>query len=111
MIMVVHHHPGMDAPAGLLTRFAQRLQPQLAVTLVVVDIPPLVAPRHDVVTGPGILEAYLECHQRFPDPIHPSVNPPCRFPGLTVSSGAQRDSYVGLAGGAVKVKDTARWIK
>ena len=32
---------------------------QLAVTLVVVDIPPLVAPRHDVVSGPGILEVYL----------------------------------------------------
>jgi hypothetical protein len=64
VIMVVHHHPGMDAPTGLLTRFAQRCQPQLAVALVGINVPPLVAARHHMVSGPGILEAYLAYHRR-----------------------------------------------
>jgi len=64
VIMVVHHHPGMDAPTGLLTRFAQRCQPQLAVALVGIDVPPLVAARHHMVSGPGLLDAYLACDRR-----------------------------------------------
>src|ERR1039458_7339935 len=38
--------PSMDAPTGLLTRFSQRCQPQLADGLVGIDGPPLVAARH-----------------------------------------------------------------
>ena len=64
MVMVVHHHPGMDAPTGLLTRLAQRLQPQLAVTLDLVDLPPLVTARQNVLSGPGILDADLAYHLR-----------------------------------------------
>src|ERR1035438_7998458 len=56
--------PSMDSPTGLLTRFAQRCQPQLAVALVGIDVPPLVAARHHMVSGPGILDAYLACHRR-----------------------------------------------
>jgi hypothetical protein len=37
---------------------------QLAVTVVAVYIPPLVAARHHVVSGTGMLDAYLACHRR-----------------------------------------------
>src|ERR1035437_1598688 len=55
----------MDAPTGLLTCFVQRCQPQLAVAVVGIDVPSLVAARHHMVSGPGILDAYLACHRRL----------------------------------------------
>jgi hypothetical protein len=39
-------------------------QPQLAVALVGIDVPLLVAARHHMVSGPGILDAYLACLRR-----------------------------------------------
>ena len=60
--MVVHYHPGMDAPAGLLTGFAKRFEPQLAVGVVAINIPPLIPARHDVIGDSGIFNVYLTCH-------------------------------------------------
>jgi len=54
----------MDTPTGLLTRFAQCFQPQLAVAVVGIEVPSWVAEGHHMVNGPGILDAYLACQRR-----------------------------------------------
>ena len=53
--------------------------------------------------GPDILDAYLECHQRFPDPIHPSINPHCCFPGLPQFQGLGGEGTGGVDGAGVLV--------
>jgi hypothetical protein len=37
---------------------------QRAVAVVGIDVPSLVAARHNMVSGPGILDAYLACPRR-----------------------------------------------
>jgi hypothetical protein len=53
-----------DAPTDHLKRLAQRGQPQLAVALVGIEVPPLVTACHHMVSGPGILDAFLAYHRR-----------------------------------------------
>jgi len=63
VIMVAHHYVGGNAPARLLTRFAQRLQPHFPIQVVGVNRSALVAARHHMVGGPSIFDSDLASHR------------------------------------------------
>src|SRR5262245_2692635 len=60
--MVPHEHVGMDAPAGLLARFRQRVQEALAIPVIPKDRLPVIAASHHVIDGPGVLDANRPRH-------------------------------------------------
>jgi len=62
MIVVSHEHVGVNLPAGLLTRLTQRLQKALPVPVILENLLPVVAARHDVIHRSRILNAKRTCH-------------------------------------------------
>jgi hypothetical protein len=61
--VVAHHDPGVNASTGLFARLRQRSQPQLSIPVISVNITPLVATRHHVVSGAAILNANVSGHR------------------------------------------------
>src|SRR5215472_322341 len=57
MVMIVHQHVSMNAPPGLLAGFFERVEKAFPVGVVFVDGSALIASRHDMVGGTGILDA------------------------------------------------------
>jgi hypothetical protein len=53
----------MDLPAGLLTRLCKRLKEPLPVLVILENRLPPVAPIHDVIDCPRILDAQLPSHE------------------------------------------------
>src|SRR6266511_2216624 len=62
MIVVSHQHVGVNLPAGLLTRLTQRLRKALPVPVILENLLPVVATRHDVIHRSRILNAKRTCH-------------------------------------------------
>lgn len=61
--VIAHEAKAVHLPAGLLAALLQAAQELMAVLLIAKDGFLVVAPVHDVIDGPGILDAHLPCHR------------------------------------------------
>src|ERR1035441_1123319 len=89
MIMVAHQHVGMNPKAGLLARFAQRLQESLAVLIILENLLPVSPTGHHVIGRPRILDANRPGHvpARLPRPNPAGQTQYVTFLGLTPAMG------------------------
>src|ERR1043166_166478 len=62
MKMIAHQAPGVDAPTGSGTSLIQALQEKLAVCVRFEDCFATIAPAHNMVDGPRILNSQLSSH-------------------------------------------------
>ncbi len=62
MVMIGHQDEGVQAPAVVLHRASEPLQPLLAVAIIAHDRSAFIAARHDMVEGTRELDAKRSCH-------------------------------------------------
>src|SRR5438067_51995 len=63
MVMIAHQAIRMELPGCFLASLSQRLQEVLPINVVQVDFLAPIAPAHDVIHGPWILDAHLPRHE------------------------------------------------
>jgi hypothetical protein len=55
--MIPHQDVSMDRPTGLLASLTHGLQKKAAVRIVLEDVLPVIAARHDMIHGAGIFDS------------------------------------------------------
>jgi hypothetical protein len=75
MKVIAHQAPGVDLPVGFAAGFVQSLEEQLVVLIGTEDWLPMVAPVHEVVNRPRILNPDFPCHELTVQNRGDAVNP------------------------------------